>query len=958
MSYEMPENHSHEQELYSEDVPALRPLGLASRDQPLSWYGGDDQVQRQLEAQHVQQHISRSHGRSNQSSPKSVLPEHPPIPPLTQYRASDQPASSHLAPIPTSHTRENTLPRHSAPWSAQDRGMLEAAPQQRWDVPLPPSYNQQNTRQRPSLEGHAYSIDLSNYPSKTDSRVDIAHRGYEDDRMLIKHSGLDYSQNPEATDNMTYSTSPKQPLRKLQKFHRNFFHPRAKYSWATPNSYQLAGQSYTARDHWRHRDAMRRIWNGVEDDRYLNPDNGRVNRLVVQTTNIVYDGPTNSTWRRTYIRNASSIIVRVAQWPFTKVPRDSKQWSRENWTFVGLWWLPTCISLLVVMSLPEDAGGQIRNYGCYDPISYKYWGYPKAARNFCEDMRPEISADRTVPDRILRPRYLCFLEHPDDTSAQQGVKTVLVETWLAEHGAATELNYLFLSYTGLQFDKSSPEDMDALREIGEIATRKAGLQAYWIDLDCMPDKKELEDDVHRISDVVRGAHSLAIAVGPLVGDVEQDGSTHDYLKVWGERMWTWPEVLLAPLGSEILIYTRGLDLNRPLSIDKRNFTSLAWDDASVARQLIDHYEGTLGLSRLELVILGLHCLKNRIGGTKKYCEGDLSYALMGLLRQRPKVDKSDSAFQAFARLSLANDSDMLLERLICILPKDRQGDWSAMDDCWDVKLWDIYPSCQIAGIGEDDTVLIDGAFGASIRWDSFAKVAVITRKTWTRWISRFLVRGAPVWFFTGVLIVSISKGTASPQLAVGVIFLILALITILLSPVLVTHVYGGKLWNTQPWLFGFEGYLDLETIETKIFGFPQDRLSWSPFGSPLSRHEENCGECEGRDPVLSDKKVRDLAQRAVSGNEYPEPKVFTLVDTNTMTVTMFEAVRPPVMALMCGSEGGMQRAVLCSYDWTSQTMYRESVLRMETRVLEKMSRVSKLRFGLKRAIRDTSLTEV
>lgn len=167
--------------------------------------------------------------------------------------------------------------------------------------------------------------------------------------MLIKHSGLDYSQNPEATDNITYSTSTKQPLRKLQKVHRNFFHPRAKYSWATPNSYQLAGQSYTARDHWRHRDAMRRIWNGVEDDRYLNPDNGRVNRLVVQTTNVVYDGPTNSTWRRTYIRNVSSIIVRVAQWPFTKVPRDSKQWSRENWTFVGLWWLPTCISLLVVV---------------------------------------------------------------------------------------------------------------------------------------------------------------------------------------------------------------------------------------------------------------------------------------------------------------------------------------------------------------------------------------------------------------------------------------------------------------------------------------------------------------------------------------------------------------------------------------------------------------------------------
>ena len=34
------------------------------------------------------------------------------------------------------------------------------------------------------------------------------------------------------------------------------------------------------------------------------------------------------------------------------------------------------------------------------------------------------------------------------------------------------------------------------------------------------------------------------------------------------------------------------------------------------------------------------------------------------------------------------------------------------------------------------------------------------------------------------------------------------------------------------------------------------------------------------------------------------------------------------MALLCGSEGGMQRAVMCSYDWTTSTLYRETVLRM------------------------------
>jgi hypothetical protein len=65
---------------------------------------------------------------------------------------------------------------------------------------------------------------------------------------------------------------------------------------------------------------------------------------------------------------------------------------------------------------------------------------------------------------------------------------------------------------------------------------------------------------------------------------------------------------------------------------------------------------------------------------------------------------------------------------------------------------------------------------------------------------------------------------------------------------------------------------------------------------------------------------------------------------------MFEAKRSPVIALLCGAEGGMQRAVMCSYDWTTQTMYCETVLRMETRVLEKMSRVGRVRFGLGRYV--------
>jgi hypothetical protein len=67
-----------------------------------------------------------------------------------------------------------------------------------------------------------------------------------------------------------------------------------------------------------------------------------------------------------------------------------------------------------------------------------------------------------------------------------------------------------------------------------------------------------------------------------------------------------------------------------------------------------------------------------------------------------------------------------------------------------------------------------------------------------------------------------------------------------------------------------------------------------------------------------------------------------------MTVTLFLAARPPTCFLMAGSEGGMKRIVGCSYDWTTSTMYRETVLRMETRFEEKMSRIGRVKVGFRR----------
>jgi len=69
-----------------------------------------------------------------------------------------------------------------------------------------------------------------------------------------------------------------------------------------------------------------------------------------------------------------------------------------------------------------------------------------------------------------------------------------------------------------------------------------------------------------------------------------------------------------------------------------------------------------------------------------------------------------------------------------------------------------------------------------------------------------------------------------------------------------------------------------------------------------------------------------------------------------MTVTLFQAARPPVAFIIAGAEGGMQRAIGCSYDWTTETMYRETVLRFPTTALDSMKRVSKVKMGFKRRL--------
>jgi hypothetical protein len=72
--------------------------------------------------------------------------------------------------------------------------------------------------------------------------------------------------------------------------------------------------------------------------------------------------------------------------------------------------------ILSQIGTPTPAEGQVRNNGRYDMFPYGYSGYPKVCRNLLESdtsiARRVGEETNPIAERILRPRYLCFLREP------------------------------------------------------------------------------------------------------------------------------------------------------------------------------------------------------------------------------------------------------------------------------------------------------------------------------------------------------------------------------------------------------------------------------------------------------------------------------------------------------------------------------------------------------------------
>ena len=111
--------------------------------------------------------------------------------------------------------------------------------------------------------------------------------------------------------------------------------------------------------------------------------------------------------------------------------------------------------------------------------------------------------------------------------------------------------------------------------------------------------------------------------------------------------------------------------------------------------------------------------------------------------------------------------------------------------------------------------------------------------------------------------------------------------------------------------------MDIQVLEKLMFGTVCGRLTWHPYGSPLSKHHpvqhkdrtltKPYVECVGMEPTKDGEYERLLNNNRIGSSD--SERLFTLVDTVSMTVTEFRVRQAPDRGdLMCGREGGIEES--------------------------------------------------
>ncbi|KAJ5527541.1 hypothetical protein N7513_011700 [Penicillium frequentans] len=649
-------------------------------------------------------------------------------------------------------------------------------------------------------------------------------------------------------------------------------------------------------------------------------------------------------------------------------------------------WIIQVLLSVDIITEPWSSEGSSEQYENYDNV---HWDWPKHAINRL-DQSPDNDRPQASLTRLMIPRRLVVWDKEKkdwvakDTSELRDKVTGMLQP------------YVFLSFSRGNYGASD----DVLRpffhnvaqsildeENADLGSKEDPIKAFWVDVDCVSHENPADEarDINSICDAVRCARRVYIML---------PSDSNDEKKKWGKRVWTLPEVLLA---AEKIRYCITPLWNWSSSVGsmpaKNKFQRVSLTDMynsfwpryepistlstteshgegrpeDAISHLIDHYTNRTKLSELQLFTFAVQAMAKMVtGDVEGYTTTSMAYAAMGLLSYRITPDEKDDTFKAIARLSLVNDSNQMLERLVCLWPKyvstnpgksSIQGEERyafagsdsllrniADQDQFNVHLWDVHPLCDVVGIGNDKfapTVILDRCRGIPIRWKSFPQVKYVQNFTgWRENISQLIVWMGAWFLLTGfnlfATVISLAfagvnqKDTISiDQYMYGILVYVgIAWIISWFSPRAVRHLCSGGSSGLSCHLVGFEGTMTLREIEKKIYGNYNARLSYAPsstiFSEKLRHHKfrmgvEPCGNSD------------DYWKQQRKEHGIPDThRLFTIVDTGDMSVSVIAAERPPVVALICGREGGMLRGLLCSWRFDKNCLYRESVVRMRS----------------------------
>jgi hypothetical protein len=654
-------------------------------------------------------------------------------------------------------------------------------------------------------------------------------------------------------------------------------------------------------------------------------------------------------------------------------------------------WIIQLLLSIEVVTAPWNDDGTAEPYTEYENV---HWQWPKHAVNVL-DQSPENKKPQSQLTKLTIPRRLVVR----DPETQQWV--VKETTELRDEKTGMLQSYIFLSFSRANYlNKSDNELRPFFYRIAEAMLKQENksrlpgqprVEAFWVDLDCVSPDDVNDDteearaesnrtrDVHSICDAVRCAKRVYVVL---------PSDNPEQKRIWGQRIWTLPEVLLAAgkirycfsnpdttetdnqdLPSFDVTLTDMYDSFWPGPTSRFRLSHEEQNDEShedVIGHLINHYTNTTKLSELQLFTCAVQAMAQQSTGkdTQGYTTADMAYAAMGLLSYRISPNPTDSPFQAIARLSLVNDSDNLLERLVCLWPShptakqledvarcDNKVASSGMilrniadRDQYSVHLWDIQPTCNVVGIGEEQytpTVILDRCRGIPIRWKNFPRVKYVKDLNGFRaTISQQAVYAGAWFLLTGFglfsslislefsLMDSPNSINLSRYLLGVALFVGCAWVISWFSPWAVRQLCNSGATGVSCHLVGFEGTMSLREIEKIIYGNFNHRLAYAPSSTIFSKNLRNKKTREGiepQDPMWWQTEAKNL-------NIPKGHRLFTIVDTGDMTVSVIAAERPPVVALICGREGGMVRALLCSWRFEQNCLYRECVMRMRSSV--------------------------